>query len=120
MDDHSSNVFQHCADDGTVRISVTANRAKYVNLTRDPWAALHVTQADFFAYVVIEGAVELTPIAGSPDDAVADELVDLYRQLAGEHENWRAYREAMVAERRAVVRLIPERAYGMLPTSPSG
>jgi hypothetical protein len=34
--------------------------------------------------------------------------------LSGEHEDWDAYRAAMVTERRAVVRLQPERAYGML------
>ena len=37
-----------------------------------------------------------------------------YRALSGEHEDWDAYRAAMVTERRAVVRLAPDRAYGML------
>jgi PPOX class probable F420-dependent enzyme len=109
-----SNVLQHCSEDGVLRISVTGDRAKYLNLVREPWAAMHVTRADFFAYAVLEGPVELTPVATAPDDAVVDELVDLYRALAGEHENWDAYREAMVSERRAVIRLIPSRAYGML------
>jgi PPOX class probable F420-dependent enzyme len=109
-----SNVLQHCSDDGVIRISVTGDRAKYVNLTREPWAAMHVTRADFFAYAVLEGPVELTPVAATPNDVVVDELVELYRALAGEHEDWEAYREAMVAERRAVIRLIPSRAYGML------
>jgi len=109
-----SNVFQHCDGDGIVRVSVTGDRAKYVNLTREPWAALHVTRADFFAYVVIEGPVQLTPVAATPDDPVVEELVELYRQIVGDHDDWDAYRNAMVAERRAVVRLIPERAYGML------
>ena len=109
-----SNVLQHCSEDGVIRVSVTGDRAKYINLARTPWAAMHVTRADFFAYAVLEGAVELTPVAAAPDDAVVDELVDLYRALAGEHENWKSYREAMVAERRAVIRLIPGRAYGML------
>jgi hypothetical protein len=31
---------------------------------------------------------------------------------------WDAYREAMVAERRAVVRFTPNRAYGMLELPP--
>ncbi|HEY5272700.1 MAG TPA: PPOX class F420-dependent oxidoreductase [Acidimicrobiales bacterium] len=113
-----SNVLQHCSEDGLIRVSVTGDRAKYLNLARRPWAALHVTRADFFAYAVLEGEVELTPVAASPDDATVDELVDLYRVLAGEHENWAVYRAAMVAERRAVIRLIPSRAYGMLE-SPS-
>jgi hypothetical protein len=38
----------------------------------------------------------------------------IYRALSGEHEDWDAYRAAMVAERRAVVRLTPDRAYGMV------
>ena len=50
-----SNVLHHVFDDGTVRISITADRAKYRNLSREPWAALHVTREDFFAYVVLEG-----------------------------------------------------------------
>ena len=33
--------------DGLIRISITADRAKYKNLVRDPWAALHITAADF-------------------------------------------------------------------------
>ncbi len=69
---------------------------------------------DSNTYAVLEGPVELTAVASSPDDVVVDELVDLYRALAGEHENWEVYRQAMVAERRAVIRLIPSRAYGML------
>jgi PPOX class probable F420-dependent enzyme len=109
-----SNVVQHCSEDGVIRISVTGDRAKYINLTREPWAAMHVTRPDFFAYAVLEGPVELTPVAQSAHDAVVDELVDLYRALAGEHPDWDDYRTAMVAERRAVIRLIPGRAYGML------
>ncbi len=114
-----SNVTHHLFDDGVVRISVTADRAKYRNLAREPWAALHVTQDDFFAYVVIEGDVELSPIAARPDDAAVDELVDHYRALMGEHEDWDAFREAMVTERRAIVRFSPNRAYGMLQLPPA-
>jgi len=44
-----------------------------------------------------------------------DELVELYRSLSGEHPNWDEYRAAMVRDRRLVVRLHPERAYGMWP-----
>jgi len=109
-----SNVLHHVFDDGLIRISITADRAKYRNLSREPWAALHVTRDDFFAYAVIEGDVELTPVASRPDDATVDELVEYYRALQGEHEDWNAYRAAMVAERRVIVRISPTRAYGML------
>jgi PPOX class probable F420-dependent enzyme len=113
-----SNVLHHVTDDGVVKISITADRAKYRNLVREPWAALHVSRDDFFAYVVLESDVELTPVSASPDDATVAELVELYRSLAGEHEDWDAYRAAMVAERRVVARLLPNRAYGMLDLPP--
>ena len=109
-----SNVLHHVSDDGIIRISITADRAKYKNLEREPWAALHVTQSDFWAYAVLEGDVELSPIAGRVDDPTVDELVDYYRAAVGEHNDWMAYREAMVADRRVIVRLTPTRAYGML------
>jgi PPOX class probable F420-dependent enzyme len=113
-----SNVLHHTFDDGVIRISITADRAKYHNLSREPWAALHVTQSDFYAYAVLEGDVDLTPVAARPDDATVEELVVLYRALMGEHEDWDAYRTAMVSERRAVIRFLPNRAYGMLALPP--
>ena len=84
-----------------VRVSITADRAKYKNLVRDPRApSLHVTREDFFAYVVLEGDVELSAIAAAPDDAAVDELVDVYRAMGGEHHNWDEFRDAMVTDRR--------------------
>ncbi|MBK9178569.1 MAG: PPOX class F420-dependent oxidoreductase [Acidimicrobiales bacterium] len=109
-----SNIGYAVGDDGVVRISVTDERAKTANLRRDPRASLHVTSDDFWSYAVLEGRAELSPVAAAPDDATVDELVEVYRALAGEHPDWSEYRAAMVADRRMVVRLRPERAYGML------
>jgi PPOX class probable F420-dependent enzyme len=109
-----SNVLHHVGDDGVIRVSITADRAKYRNLAREPWAALHVTREDFYAYAVLEGPVDLAPVAARPDDATVDELVEVYRGLLGEHPDWDDYRTTMVADRRTVVRLRPDRAYGML------
>jgi PPOX class probable F420-dependent enzyme len=110
-----SNILYSAGDDGVVRISITADRAKYRNMAREPWAALHVSRADFFAYAVLECDVSLSPVAAGPDDDTVEELVALYRSLMGEHEDWDDYRRAMVSDRRVVVRLTPVRAYGMLP-----
>ncbi|WP_167478313.1 PPOX class F420-dependent oxidoreductase [Nocardia arthritidis] len=110
-----SNVLHVVGDDGIIRISITADRAKYHNLVRDPWAALHVTRADFYAYAVLEGAVELTPVAAAPDDATVEELIAYYRAGSGEHPDWDEYRNAMVRDRRALVKFTPTHAYGMLP-----
>ena len=110
-----SNIAYWVADDGVIRISITADRAKYKNLQRTPLASLHVARDDFYAYAVIEADVELSEVAAAPDDATVDELVDYYRAVAGQHDDWDAYRQAMVNDRRLVVRLKPTHAYGMLP-----
>ena len=107
-----SNVLHHVDADGVIRISTTADRAKYVNLTRRPWAALKVDGDNFWSYAVLEGDVELSKIAISPDDAAVEELITLYRDISGEHPDWAEYRTAMVADRRLVIRLTPNRAYG--------
>ena len=53
-------------------------------------------------------------MAADPHDAVVDELVALYRAVGGEHPDWDEYRQAMVDDGRLVVRLRPERAYGLV------
>lgn len=109
-----SNILHAVDDDGIIRISTTADRAKYANLRRTPWAALHVNGPDFWSYAVIEADVTLSEVAADPHDAAVDELVDLYRSLSGEHDDWEDYRAAMVRDGRVVVRLHPTRAYGAL------
>ncbi|PRY12137.1 PPOX class F420-dependent oxidoreductase [Kineococcus rhizosphaerae] len=111
-----SNVTHHYDPDRRlVRVSVTADRAKARNLERDPRASLHVTSADFWSWVVVEGGATLSPVAAREDDETVDELVDLYRALLGEHPDWDDYRRAMVRDRRRVVRLPVGRVYGQLP-----
>ena len=109
-----SNVVHTVDERGTIRISTTADRAKYANLRRQPWAALHVNGETFWSYAVLECDVELSPVSADPADDTVEELVGYYRQLSGEHEDWDDYRAAMVREQRLVVRLTPTRAYGAL------
>lgn len=109
-----SNILYAVDDAGRdVRISVTEDRAKTRNLRRDPRASLHAQSDDGWSYVVAEGRASLTPPTTRPDDATADELVELYRDLSGEHPDWDEYREAMVAEQRVVLHLAVERLYGL-------
>ena len=51
-------------------------------------------------------------MAADEHDAAVDELVEVYRAISGEHDDWDDYRAAMVREQRVVVRLTPTRAYG--------
>lgn len=113
-----SNVIYAIAEDGAVRVSVTADRAKARNAARDPRVSLHVTAEDFRSYVVLEGDADLSDVAAAPDDAATEELVDLYRSMVGEHPDWDDYRRSMVADRRLVIRLRPTHAYGMVPPTP--
>ncbi|MBB5929626.1 PPOX class F420-dependent oxidoreductase [Streptomyces echinatus] len=96
-----------------IRVSVTDDRAKTRNLRRDPRASYHVTSADRWAYTVAEGTAELTPVAAGPHDETVEELIRLYRDVLGEHPDWDEYRAAMVRDRRLVLRLHVERAYGV-------
>lgn len=107
-----SNVSYKFAD-GVIRISVTDGRAKTRNLLRDPRASFYVTNDTFRRYVVAEGTASLSDVATRPDDAATDELVELYRSVAGEHPDWDEYRAAMVADERRVVRIPVEKIYGL-------
>jgi hypothetical protein len=74
--------------------------------------ALHVTSDDFWAYVVLEGDVELVPVADA-QGPVVDALVEHYRAVVGEPDDLDGFRRAQVDERRVLVRFLPTRAYGM-------
>jgi PPOX class probable F420-dependent enzyme len=109
-----SNV-NHIYDPGArlLRVSITADRAKSKNLSRDPRASYHVTSPDFWKWAVADGDAELTPVASDPHDAVVAELIEVYRAISGrEHPDWDDYRAAMVRDQRRVVRLHVTHVYG--------
>ena len=94
-----------------VRISTTDGRAKVANLRRDPRASLLVERG--WAYAAVEGSVELSPVSADRHDDTVEELIRVYRDANGEHPDWDDYRRAMVEDRRLVVRLVVDRAYGI-------
>lgn len=98
-----------------IEISVTEPRAKTRNLRRDPRASLLVSSDDGWSYAVAEGNAVLSPPATSPDDETVESLVTLYRNVAGEHPDWDEYRQAMVIDRRVLLRLSIGHLYGMPP-----
>ncbi|HET6208946.1 MAG TPA: PPOX class F420-dependent oxidoreductase [Jatrophihabitans sp.] len=105
--------FGGISEFGLIKVSITADRAKYRNLVRDPRVSLHVTTPDFWAYAVAEAEAELSPVAADPGDDTVRELVELFRDVQGEHPDWDDYRRAMVADRRVVLRLPISRVYGL-------
>lgn len=97
---------------GVICVSMTEGRAKTVNLRRDPRAALEVTSADGWAWATAEGPVTLTGPGTDPHGPEVEALVDYYRSAAGEHPDWDEYRSVMVSDRRVLMKLTVERAYG--------
>ena len=110
-----SNVsYTYDVDTDVVRMSLTDNRAKVYNLRRDPRASMLVQSADGWTYAVVEGDMELSPTAADPHDATVEELIEVFRLVAGkEHPDWDEYRAAMVSDLRLVGRLRVTHAYGL-------
>ena len=96
-------------------MSVTEPRAKTRNLRRDPRASLLVSSEDGWSYAVADGDAVLSPPAAAPDDETVESLITLYRNVAGEHPDCDEYRQAMVLERRVLLRLPVSHLYGMPP-----
>lgn len=100
--------------DGQIKISVTHDRAKTRNIARDERVLMHVTDPPSWSYVSIDTTAELSPVTQTVDDAAADELVEVYRAVAGEHDDWDEFRQAMVDEGRCVIRLTPQSVTGQI------
>lgn len=101
-----SPVLAAVDDAGRVIISTSADTAKVRNARRDPRAWLCALPDEFFGrWIQVEGSVE---VVDQPE--AIELLVDYYRIVAGEHEDWDDYREAMRREGRVLVRLHLTRA----------
>ena len=105
-----SNVAYFLDDDGTIKISVTKDRAKTKNLLRDPRASLvALDPKDWYSYVVVEGDASFID-----DDRTLPELRRYYRRVRDEdHPNWQEYDQAMIADKRVLLVITPTHFYGM-------
>ena len=95
--------------DGTLKISVTQDRAKTKNLRRDPRASVVCLDPEnWYSYVVVEGSSTFL-------ENDLGELRRYYRQVRGEdHSNWEEYDQAMLREKRLLLVIKPEKFYGMV------
>ncbi|MDP9182915.1 MAG: PPOX class F420-dependent oxidoreductase [Actinomycetota bacterium] len=101
----SSNIG-FAVQDGVALVSVTDDRAKTRNLRRDPRALLHVTGDSFWVYASIRVKADVGPVTTESGDAVGQELLQLYERVAGKpHPDSQEFFEAMVTEKRLVLRL---------------
>ncbi|MEQ8839845.1 MAG: PPOX class F420-dependent oxidoreductase [Acidimicrobiales bacterium] len=109
-----SSDIVYAVDADVIRISVTHDRAKTRNLLRDPRAVLHFSDPSTWSYLSIDATAAVSPVADDVDGPVADQLVALYRIVAGEHDDWAEFRAAMVEEGRCVITLTPRSVTGQL------
>jgi len=109
------SVILFVPDGNRFTISLTDTRAKTRNLRRDPRAALFVVGDNIYTWVSLDGTVELSDVATTPDGPTADLLVEYYRRGNGEHEDWAAYRNAMVDDHRLIATFTATSATGILP-----
>ncbi len=92
-------------DEGRIVIATYPERAKVHNLRRFPEAALLVLSDDWNGpWVQVDGAAEVLDAPAS-----VEPLVGYYRCIAGEHDDWDAYRAAMVTQGKSLIRITPLR-----------
>jgi len=90
------------------RLTVSSREGAYKtrNVRRDPWVQLCVLSDGFFGqWVFVEGEAEVLSLPEAMEP-----LVTYFRNVAGEHDNWDAYRESMRRERRVLLRVEAQRA----------
>ncbi len=91
---------------GRVVVSSRETAMKVRNLRRNPRAWLCVMSDKFWGpWMQVEGGVEIVSLPEAMEP-----LVEYYRSISGEHEDWDDYRAAMERERRVLLRLELSRA----------
>ena len=92
-------------DDGRIVVATYPERAKAANVARRPRASVIVLSEEFNGpWVQVDGDAELITLP----DAV-EPLVDYFRAISGEHPDWTEYRQAMVDQGKALIRITPTR-----------
>ena len=90
---------------GRIVISTYPDRAKAANLRREPRASVLVLSDGFNdAYVQVDGTAEVLDVPES-----IEPLVEYFRCIAGEHDDWDEYRQAMIDQGKSLIRITVNR-----------
>lgn len=94
--------------DGQGRLTASSRETAYKvkHLRVDPWVQLCVLPDGFFGeWIYVEGAAEVLSLPEAMEP-----LVDYYRGINGEADDWDEYRAAMERERRVLIAITATRA----------
>src|SRR3954471_3562384 len=87
--------------DGRIVVSTYPERAKARNARRDHRTSICVLSDDWDGpYVQVDGRAEVLDMPEAADD-----FVEYYRCIAGEHPDWDEYREAMRRQNKSLIRI---------------
>jgi PPOX class probable F420-dependent enzyme len=90
---------------GRIVVSTYPQRAKVVNLRRDPAVSMVIHSDDWDGpYVQVDGTAEVIDVPES-----VEPLVEYFRSISGEHPDWEEYRAAMRAQGKSLIRVTIER-----------
>lgn len=107
-----SSDIVYAVHEGTFLVSVTDDRAKTVNMRRDPRVVLHITEPSSWSYLSFDAVAELSDVATAPDDAAASALLEYYERVRGPHPDPDEYRRSMVEQGRLLATIVPKAVVG--------
>ena len=95
-------------DSGRIVISSYPERAKARNARIRPEVSVLVLSDEWDgAWVQVDGHAEVLAAVDGPE--ALDSFVEYFRNISGEHPDWAEYRDAMVKQGKALVRITPNR-----------
>jgi PPOX class probable F420-dependent enzyme len=93
-------------DRGRFTVSSRETAFKTKHLRRDPWVQLCIFPDGFFGdWIIVEGQATVLSLPEAMEP-----LVNYYRLLSGEHDDWPGYRDSMQRERRVLISIDALRA----------
>jgi PPOX class probable F420-dependent enzyme len=103
---HQSPVLVGVDDEGRLTVSSRETAYKTKHLRADPWAQLCVFPDGFFGeWIYVEGEAEVVSLPEAMEP-----LVEYFRGISGEADDWDEYRAGMEEERRVILRITPTKA----------